>query len=185
MWPCCEEMQIKTECYDLQIMWSHISHHKDNISNGETEFPCKHIDAVFFLLFKHTHSQGQCRSKSSYSLEKNRVESQCVCCAATGAVPLSVALLCPNGTHIPHQVLTVTGCDCQAQACPADWKHNTNVNMHHWNTLFFFYKQIHTQNVITVCFCNKTESYDTACHSLLQVYLKPINYAVKIQHINI
>uniref|UniRef100_A0A3B4EJ56 von Willebrand factor n=1 Tax=Pygocentrus nattereri TaxID=42514 RepID=A0A3B4EJ56_PYGNA len=67
-----------------------------------------------------SYCEGQCRSKSVYSLEKNRVENQCVCCAAKGTLPLSVSLRCANGTHIPHQVLTVTGCDCQAHACPSD-----------------------------------------------------------------
>ncbi|KAG9272994.1 von Willebrand factor isoform X1 [Astyanax mexicanus] len=67
-----------------------------------------------------SYCEGKCSSKSVYSLEKNRVESQCVCCSATGTLPLSVSLHCPNGTHITHQVHTVTGCDCQAHACPTD-----------------------------------------------------------------
>ncbi|XP_062861316.1 von Willebrand factor [Trichomycterus rosablanca] len=67
-----------------------------------------------------SYCEGHCSSKSVYSLEKNRVENQCVCCSATGTLPLSVSLHCPNGTKIHHQVLTVTGCDCQSHACPTD-----------------------------------------------------------------
>ncbi|XP_066540767.1 von Willebrand factor [Hoplias malabaricus] len=67
-----------------------------------------------------SYCEGQCSSKSVYSLEKDRVESQCVCCSATGTLPLSVSLRCPNGTHTTHKVLTVTGCDCQSHACPTD-----------------------------------------------------------------
>ncbi|MCJ8733665.1 hypothetical protein PDJAM_G00226260 [Pangasius djambal] len=67
-----------------------------------------------------SYCEGRCSSKSVYSAEKNRVENQCVCCSATGTLPLSVSLRCPNGTHTHHQVLTVTGCECESHVCPAD-----------------------------------------------------------------
>ncbi|GAA6078266.1 von Willebrand factor, partial [Tachysurus ichikawai] len=67
-----------------------------------------------------SYCEGRCSSKSVYSVEKNRVENQCVCCSATGTLPLSVSLRCPNGTHTHHQVFTVTGCECESHVCPAD-----------------------------------------------------------------
>ncbi|XP_053356531.1 von Willebrand factor [Clarias gariepinus] len=67
-----------------------------------------------------SYCEGRCSSKAVYSAEKKRVENQCVCCSATGTLPLSVSLRCPNGTHTPHQVLTVTGCECESHICPAD-----------------------------------------------------------------
>ncbi|KAG7456027.1 hypothetical protein MATL_G00247310 [Megalops atlanticus] len=63
------------------------------------------------------YCEGKCRSKSMYSLEKNGVERQCVCCAATATSALTVPLRCANGTLVQHQVLTVTACDCQSQHC--------------------------------------------------------------------
>ncbi|XP_030646283.1 von Willebrand factor [Chanos chanos] len=65
-----------------------------------------------------SYCEGKCRSRSVFSLEKNSMERECVCCAAVGAVPLSVPLQCPNGTRTHHQILTVTGCDCTANPCP-------------------------------------------------------------------
>lgn len=67
-----------------------------------------------------SHPQGKCSSKSRYSLEKHKVESECVCCSATGTVPMNVSLRCANGTRTHHQVLAVTGCDCMSHACPTD-----------------------------------------------------------------
>ncbi|XP_053533763.1 von Willebrand factor [Ictalurus punctatus] len=67
-----------------------------------------------------SYCEGRCSSKSVYSVEKNHVENQCVCCSATGTLPLSVSVRCPNGTHTHHQVLTVTGCECESHVCPAD-----------------------------------------------------------------
>ncbi|KAL2092953.1 hypothetical protein ACEWY4_010265 [Coilia grayii] len=66
------------------------------------------------------YCEGKCRSKSVYSLEKHAVEPECVCCSSTGTEPLSVALHCPNGTHTHTELLSVTGCECQAHACPAE-----------------------------------------------------------------
>lgn len=66
------------------------------------------------------YCEGKCRSKSVYSLEKHAVEPECVCCSSTGTEPLSVALRCPNGTHTHTQLLSVTGCECHAHACPAE-----------------------------------------------------------------
>ncbi|XP_039510334.1 von Willebrand factor-like [Pimephales promelas] len=67
-----------------------------------------------------TYCEGKCSSKSVYSLDKHKVESECVCCSATGTVPMNVALHCANGTRTQHQVLAVTGCDCMSHACPTD-----------------------------------------------------------------
>uniref|UniRef100_A0A8C9SUE5 von Willebrand factor n=1 Tax=Scleropages formosus TaxID=113540 RepID=A0A8C9SUE5_SCLFO len=64
------------------------------------------------------YCEGKCKSKSMFSLERNMVERQCVCCSATDTAPLSVPLRCANGTLVRHQVLSVTGCDCTAQRCP-------------------------------------------------------------------
>ncbi|KAI2653383.1 von Willebrand factor [Labeo rohita] len=67
-----------------------------------------------------TYCEGKCDSKSMYSLDKHKVESECVCCSATGTVPMNVPLRCANGTQTHHQVLAVTGCDCMSHACPTD-----------------------------------------------------------------
>ncbi|XP_064878243.1 LOW QUALITY PROTEIN: von Willebrand factor [Oncorhynchus nerka] len=63
------------------------------------------------------YCEGKCRSKSVYSLETNAVERECVCCASVATEPLSVPLLCSNGTLTHHNVLSVTACDCLAQHC--------------------------------------------------------------------
>ncbi len=78
---------------------------------------CAYSLSVFF-----SHPQGNCGSKSMYSLDKHKVESECVCCSATGTVPMNVPLRCANGTQTHHQVLAVTGCDCMSHACPTNWK---------------------------------------------------------------
>uniref|UniRef100_A0A673GBP2 von Willebrand factor n=1 Tax=Sinocyclocheilus rhinocerous TaxID=307959 RepID=A0A673GBP2_9TELE len=67
-----------------------------------------------------TYCEGKCGSKSMYSLDKHKVESECVCCSATGTVPMNVPLRCANGTQTHHQVLAVTGCDCMSHACSTD-----------------------------------------------------------------
>lgn len=61
--------------------------------------------------------QGKCRSKSIYSLERAAVEQECVCCAAVETEPLSVPILCTNGTRSHHTVLSVTACDCLSKHC--------------------------------------------------------------------
>ncbi|XP_064199356.1 von Willebrand factor isoform X1 [Anguilla rostrata] len=66
------------------------------------------------------YCEGKCRSKSMFSLERNRVEHQCVCCAATATSILTVPLRCTNGTLVQHQVLSVTACDCQSQRCEGE-----------------------------------------------------------------
>ncbi|XP_031420651.2 von Willebrand factor, partial [Clupea harengus] len=66
------------------------------------------------------YCEGKCRSRSMYSLEKHAVEPECVCCSSTGTEPVSVSLRCANGTHTHTQLLSVTGCECQAHACPAE-----------------------------------------------------------------
>uniref|UniRef100_H3DPH5 von Willebrand factor n=1 Tax=Tetraodon nigroviridis TaxID=99883 RepID=H3DPH5_TETNG len=63
------------------------------------------------------YCEGKCRSKSIYSLEKAAVEQQCVCCSAVKTEPLSVAILCSNGTRAHHTVLSVTECDCLSRQC--------------------------------------------------------------------
>uniref|UniRef100_A0A8C2F5D3 von Willebrand factor n=1 Tax=Cyprinus carpio TaxID=7962 RepID=A0A8C2F5D3_CYPCA len=67
-----------------------------------------------------TYCEGKCGSKSMYSLDKHKVESECVCCSATGTVPMNVPLRCANGTQTHHQVLAVTGCDCMSHTCSTD-----------------------------------------------------------------
>lgn len=67
-----------------------------------------------------TYCEGKCGSKSVYSLEKHKVENECVCCSATGTVPMNVSLRCANGTQTHHQVLAVTGCDCMSHTCSND-----------------------------------------------------------------
>lgn len=83
-----------------------------------------------------SHPQGKCSSKSRYSLEKHKVESECVCCSATGTVPMNVSLRCANGTRTHHQVLAVTGCDCMSHACPTDWEraHKPDKITYTWKT---------------------------------------------------
>ncbi|XP_034032461.1 von Willebrand factor [Thalassophryne amazonica] len=63
------------------------------------------------------YCEGKCRSKSMYSLERAAVEQECVCCAAVETEPLSVPILCANGTHSVHTVLSVTACDCVSKHC--------------------------------------------------------------------
>ncbi|KAM8861778.1 von Willebrand factor [Synchiropus picturatus] len=63
------------------------------------------------------YCEGKCRSKSIYSLERAAVEQECVCCAATATEPLSVPILCANGTQTHLTVLSVTSCDCLSKQC--------------------------------------------------------------------
>uniref|UniRef100_A0A3Q3S0D4 von Willebrand factor n=1 Tax=Mastacembelus armatus TaxID=205130 RepID=A0A3Q3S0D4_9TELE len=63
------------------------------------------------------YCEGKCRSKSIYSLERAAVEQECVCCAAVKTDPLSVPILCANGTRSHHTVLSVTACDCLSKHC--------------------------------------------------------------------
>eukprot|EP00066_Takifugu_rubripes_P015898 XP_011605164.1 PREDICTED: von Willebrand factor isoform X1 [Takifugu rubripes] len=63
------------------------------------------------------YCEGKCPSKSIYSLEKAAVEQQCVCCSAVKTEPLSVPILCTNGTRGHHTVLSVTACDCLSRQC--------------------------------------------------------------------
>uniref|UniRef100_A0A3B4Y3U2 von Willebrand factor n=1 Tax=Seriola lalandi dorsalis TaxID=1841481 RepID=A0A3B4Y3U2_SERLL len=63
------------------------------------------------------YCEGKCQSKSMYSLEKAAVEQECVCCAAVETEPLSVPILCANGTRSHHTVLSVTACDCLSKHC--------------------------------------------------------------------
>lgn len=63
------------------------------------------------------YCEGKCRSKSMYSLERSAVEKECVCCSAVETEPLSVPVLCANGTRSHHTVLSVTACDCLARQC--------------------------------------------------------------------
>lgn len=63
------------------------------------------------------YCEGKCRSKSMYSLQRAAVEQECVCCAAVETEPLSVPVLCANGTRSHHTVLSVTVCDCLSKHC--------------------------------------------------------------------
>ncbi|KAM9854763.1 von Willebrand factor [Aulostomus maculatus] len=63
------------------------------------------------------YCEGKCRSKSMYSLESAAVEQECVCCTAVKTEPLSVPVLCSNGTRSHHTVLSVTACDCLSKHC--------------------------------------------------------------------
>lgn len=63
------------------------------------------------------YCEGKCRSKSMYSLERAAVEQECVCCAAVQTEPISVPILCANGTRSQHTVLSVTACDCLSKHC--------------------------------------------------------------------
>ncbi|XP_034144185.1 von Willebrand factor isoform X2 [Esox lucius] len=63
------------------------------------------------------YCEGKCHSKSMYSLETNSMKKECVCCTAMKTEPLSVPLLCPNGTLTHHNVMSVTACDCQDLHC--------------------------------------------------------------------
>uniref|UniRef100_A0A3Q1AV12 von Willebrand factor n=1 Tax=Amphiprion ocellaris TaxID=80972 RepID=A0A3Q1AV12_AMPOC len=63
------------------------------------------------------YCEGKCRSKSMYSLQRAAVEQECVCCAAVETEPLSVPVLCANGTHSHHTVQSVTACDCLSKHC--------------------------------------------------------------------
>ncbi|KAJ8002410.1 hypothetical protein DPEC_G00158600 [Dallia pectoralis] len=63
------------------------------------------------------YCEGKCHSKSVYSLETDIMRSECVCCTAMKTESLSVPLLCPNGTLVHHNVMSVTACDCQALHC--------------------------------------------------------------------
>ncbi|KAM3608632.1 uncharacterized protein V6R79_002011 [Siganus canaliculatus] len=63
------------------------------------------------------YCEGKCRSKSMYSLDRATVEQECVCCSAVKTEPLSVPILCANGTRSQHTVLSVTACDCLSKHC--------------------------------------------------------------------
>ncbi|XP_037308269.2 von Willebrand factor [Pungitius pungitius] len=63
------------------------------------------------------YCEGKCRSKSMFSLERGAVEQECVCCAAVQTEPLSVPVLCANGTRGQQTVLSVTACDCMSKDC--------------------------------------------------------------------
>ncbi|NP_001265809.1 von Willebrand factor precursor [Oryzias latipes] len=63
------------------------------------------------------YCEGKCRSKSTYSLQRAAVEQECVCCTAVETEPLSVPVLCTNGTRSHHTVLSVTKCDCLSKRC--------------------------------------------------------------------
>ncbi|XP_029010472.1 LOW QUALITY PROTEIN: von Willebrand factor [Betta splendens] len=63
------------------------------------------------------YCEGKCRSKSIYSLERAAVEQECVCCSAVETEPLSVPVLCANGTRSHRTVLSVTACDCVSKHC--------------------------------------------------------------------
>lgn len=61
--------------------------------------------------------QGKCRSRSVYSLERAAVEQECVCCAVAKTEPVTVPVLCANGTRSQHTVTSVTACDCLSRHC--------------------------------------------------------------------
>ncbi|XP_051916485.1 von Willebrand factor [Hippocampus zosterae] len=63
------------------------------------------------------YCEGKCRSKSMYSLQRAAVEQECVCCVATETEPVSVPVLCANGTRGHHTILSVTACICQSKHC--------------------------------------------------------------------
>ncbi|XP_019745937.1 von Willebrand factor isoform X2 [Hippocampus comes] len=63
------------------------------------------------------YCEGKCRSKSMYSLQTAAVEQECVCCVATETEPVSVPVLCANGTRGHHTILSVTACNCQSKHC--------------------------------------------------------------------
>ncbi|XP_057693186.1 von Willebrand factor [Corythoichthys intestinalis] len=63
------------------------------------------------------YCEGKCRSKSMYSLQRATVEQDCVCCVATETEPVSVPILCANGTRSQHTVMSVTACSCQSKHC--------------------------------------------------------------------
>uniref|UniRef100_A0A674KEI7 von Willebrand factor n=1 Tax=Terrapene triunguis TaxID=2587831 RepID=A0A674KEI7_9SAUR len=62
------------------------------------------------------HFQGKCRSKTKYSIERNRLEDECTCCSATQTVPVNVSLRCANGTVVQHEVPSAVQCDCFSPA---------------------------------------------------------------------
>nr|XP_023655901.1 von Willebrand factor [Paramormyrops kingsleyae] len=64
------------------------------------------------------YCEGKCQSKSMFSLERDVMERQCVCCSALATEALTISLHCPNGTVLQHRVLSATACDCVAQRCP-------------------------------------------------------------------
>uniref|UniRef100_A0A674KF69 von Willebrand factor n=1 Tax=Terrapene triunguis TaxID=2587831 RepID=A0A674KF69_9SAUR len=63
------------------------------------------------------HFQGKCRSKTKYSIERNRLEDECTCCSATQTVPVNVSLRCANGTVVQHEVPSAVQCDCFSRKC--------------------------------------------------------------------
>ncbi|XP_077591325.1 von Willebrand factor isoform X2 [Stigmatopora nigra] len=63
------------------------------------------------------YCEGKCRSKSMYSLQRGVFEQECVCCVAMETEPISVPILCANGTRSHHTIMSVTGCNCQSKHC--------------------------------------------------------------------
>ncbi|XP_068168133.1 von Willebrand factor [Antennarius striatus] len=63
------------------------------------------------------YCEGKCHSKSMYSLERAAVEQACVCCSAVETEPVSVPIMCANGTRGHHTVLSVTACECLSKHC--------------------------------------------------------------------
>uniref|UniRef100_H3AU93 von Willebrand factor n=1 Tax=Latimeria chalumnae TaxID=7897 RepID=H3AU93_LATCH len=63
------------------------------------------------------YCEGKCTSKAVYSLEKEKMENQCICCSATATEPMKVPLRCGNGTIVQHEVLNAKQCDCLSHEC--------------------------------------------------------------------
>ncbi|MEQ2192029.1 hypothetical protein XENOCAPTIV_006072, partial [Xenoophorus captivus] len=118
--PVCERncpLVLNTVCVFMQagerVMVDVCTHCECTVENGAVN--------KYKLLCKRTNCpscpQGNCRSKSMYSLQSAAVEQDCVCCAAVKTEPLSVPVLCANGTRSHHTVQSVTTCDCVPKHC--------------------------------------------------------------------
>ncbi|XP_043943406.1 von Willebrand factor [Protopterus annectens] len=101
---CCETC-IEAECRQTTGILKHIQ-----INDCITENP---VDI--------NYCEGKCTTKSIYSLEKEKVEDQCICCSATRTNPKIVSLRCTNGTMVQHRILNAVECECLSHRCESDF----------------------------------------------------------------
>uniref|UniRef100_A0A674KEJ4 von Willebrand factor n=1 Tax=Terrapene triunguis TaxID=2587831 RepID=A0A674KEJ4_9SAUR len=97
---CCETC-IEAECRQVNSRLTYMNINGCEAEDGVSIFQC----------------EGKCRSKTKYSIERNRLEDECTCCSATQTVPVNVSLRCANGTVVQHEVPSAVQCDCFSRKC--------------------------------------------------------------------
>uniref|UniRef100_A0A674KJC8 von Willebrand factor n=1 Tax=Terrapene triunguis TaxID=2587831 RepID=A0A674KJC8_9SAUR len=92
---------IEAECRQVNSRLTYMNINGCEAEDGVSIFQC----------------EGKCRSKTKYSIERNRLEDECTCCSATQTVPVNVSLRCANGTVVQHEVPSAVQCDCFSRKC--------------------------------------------------------------------